>query len=422
MKNLITCFILLLIFKTGVAQFPANRDKRMKTMFGRDLFVYQLYNIADRQDSTKSRLECYFDLVNDILTFYKIDNFYQAEFELAVIVYQDEELFAQKILRDTVRVQMYKETNSRIPPRRYSTFFSLDPDKYKVLIKLTDGQGNDLLEEEKDIKLEDFSGQELRVSDIIFAERADCNQNPPSLEPNLRDSFRDMNSDFMFFVNIAPPKRGDSLHLESTVTNSDGKKVMDVTGHYPLHGADRLIDLCISMKPYLNQAGEYQAVFRAHTENNKIVKRKQFSVLWGNVPGQQQNLDAAIEQLSVVANKKTIDSLRQAKGNEKKKLFDQFWERRDPTPDTELNQLKQEYYRRAEFANRNFSELKTGRIGWNTDRGHVYLKYGKPDDVKREQNSMSGPVIETWTYEKISRRYIFIDRENNGVFRLYRVD
>ena len=55
-----------------------------------------------------------------------------------------------------------------------------------------------------------------------------------------------------------------------------------------------------------------------------------------------------------------------------------FWQRRDPTPDTEENEYKEEHYRRIAYANEHFA---AGIPGWKTDRGRIYIMYGPADEV-----------------------------------------
>ena len=55
-----------------------------------------------------------------------------------------------------------------------------------------------------------------------------------------------------------------------------------------------------------------------------------------------------------------------------------FWQRRDPTPDTEENEFKEEHYRRIAYANEHFA---AGIPGWKTDRGHMYIVFGPPDEI-----------------------------------------
>jgi GWxTD domain-containing protein len=63
---------------------------------------------------------------------------------------------------------------------------------------------------------------------------------------------------------------------------------------------------------------------------------------------------------------------------ERDSFIEAFWQRRDPTPDTEENEYKEEHYQRIAYANEHFA---AGVPGWKTDRGRMYIMYGKPDEV-----------------------------------------
>jgi GWxTD domain-containing protein len=96
---------------------------------------------------------------------------------------------------------------------------------------------------------------------------------------------------------------------------------------------------------------------------------------------------------------------------ERGKFIEQFWLRRDPTPDTERNEFREEHYRRIAYANDNFA---SGVPGWKTDRGMIYIKFGPPDE--REEHRTGGvyqrPIEEgggqtsTFPFEKWRYRYI----------------
>jgi GWxTD domain-containing protein len=70
---------------------------------------------------------------------------------------------------------------------------------------------------------------------------------------------------------------------------------------------------------------------------------------------------------------------------EREQFVEQFWRRRDPTPDSEENEFKEEHYRRIAYANEHFA---SGIPGWRTDRGHIYIVFGAPD--QREDHSSGG--------------------------------
>lgn len=71
--------------------------------------------------------------------------------------------------------------------------------------------------------------------------------------------------------------------------------------------------------------------------------------------------------------------LRLSTNEEREQFIEQFWLRRDPTPDTPENETKEEHYRRIAYANEHFA---SGMPGWKTDRGRIYIIWGKPDDIE----------------------------------------
>jgi len=71
---------------------------------------------------------------------------------------------------------------------------------------------------------------------------------------------------------------------------------------------------------------------------------------------------------------------------ERDQFIENFWQRRDPTPDTEENEYKEEHYRRIQYANEHF---QSGMPGWKTDRGRMYIMYGKADSI--DSHPMGGP-------------------------------
>src|SRR5437773_1393328 len=93
---------------------------------------------------------------------------------------------------------------------------------------------------------------------------------------------------------------------------------------------------------------------------------------------------------------------------ERDQFIEGFWQRRDPTPDTIENEFKEEHYARIAYANEHFA---AGIPGWKTDRGRMYVMYGKPDEIESHPSggqyqrpmeegggSTSTFPFETWRY------------------------
>lgn len=103
---------------------------------------------------------------------------------------------------------------------------------------------------------------------------------------------------------------------------------------------------------------------------------------------------------------------------ERQQFVEQFWLRRDPTPDTEENEYKEEHYRRIAYANDHYA---SGIPGWKTDRGMIYIKYGAPDEIDSHPSggSYERPIEEgggeTSTYPFEDWRYRYIDGVGTNV-------
>jgi GWxTD domain-containing protein len=79
-------------------------------------------------------------------------------------------------------------------------------------------------------------------------------------------------------------------------------------------------------------------------------------------------------------------------------FVEDFWKRRDPTPATEENEYKTEYFSRIEQANRLFSG--GGAPGWLQDRGRIYITLGPPDNREAYPRGITfyGLPTEIWWY------------------------
>ena len=103
---------------------------------------------------------------------------------------------------------------------------------------------------------------------------------------------------------------------------------------------------------------------------------------------------------------------------EREQFVESFWQRRDPTPDTEENEYKEEHYRRIAYANDHYA---SGIPGWKPDRGMIYIKYGPADEIDSHPSggSYERPIEEgggeTSTYPFEDWRYRYIDGVGTNV-------
>ncbi len=141
------------------------------------------------------------------------------------------------------------------------------------------------------------------------------------------------------------------------------------------------------------------------------------------------------EEVAYIISDEERNAFRQLTTDEERaKFVEQFWARRDPTPGTERNEMKEEHYRRIAYVNDHYSS--TSLAGWRSDRGRIYIQYGPPDEIESHSSggsyqrpaSQGGGVTETYPFEQWMYRYIdrvgqnivmeFVDRTGNGEYRM----
>src|SRR6185369_1333428 len=118
---------------------------------------------------------------------------------------------------------------------------------------------------------------------------------------------------------------------------------------------------------------------------------------------------------------------------EREKFIGDFWHRRNPNPDSDENEYREQYYERIAYANEHFS---SGIPGWKTDRGRIYITWGKPDDIESHPSGGAydkasyegGGSATTYPFERWIYRHLdgvgngieieFVDQTGSGEYRL----
>jgi len=93
--------------------------------------------------------------------------------------------------------------------------------------------------------------------------------------------------------------------------------------------------------------------------------------------------------------------------------------RRDPSPGTERNEALDEHLDRIRYVTENFSG---NQEGWRTDRGKVYIAYGRPDDIETKIDPQTQGEYQIWHYYIENRTFVFFDRFGLGEYQLTNPD
>lgn len=169
------------------------------------------------------------------------------------------------------------------------------------------------------------------------------------------------------------------------------------------------------------------------TKNLSLVKSKKFWVYNSNIVQTIQNtgngsfltseyasmreelVDKDFELTLYLRNDEIKRGYENAKTlDDKRKFMFEFWRKLDLSPQTPQNEFKRDYLKRVLEANNLFKE--PFREGWQTDRGRIYIVYGKPEDIERFPYSSDKKSYEIWRYDNLDggTECVFAEIQSNG--------
>jgi len=430
-SSLLVVFIAVCFFVVSSAisqkmpeQTPFNQ---LKQMFGPPLFLYDTYYFLS-QDSTDHgfnyRLDVYVAFANDILQFVKErQGNFTAGYDLYVSIFDHKGNHVAEISEGNyINVKTFEQTNNRELANKHYFSFKLPSGKYQLKLDLTDHDTQKSLQREKEINIDGFGLDKVAVSEILFADivAVDSLENIQKIVPNLNRNFIDPKSYFWAYFEIYPPSISRNLKFIYTIIDASEQAV--IRNEQQLTADRKIMPYLLDLSKDIKTPGRYTLIVQVEQNEKKATTKAKFSANWSNFEFSKLNVNIAIEALKEFIPDKEYNFLKQAPDSAKDVWFKEFWERRDPIPDTEENELQKEFYQRVDFANNHFTINALDEEGWKTDRGNIYIKYGPPSDVERHVDQLNLPPYEIWYYEKLDRRFYFEDKSGVGDFHLVRIE
>ncbi|UCF79181.1 MAG: GWxTD domain-containing protein [Candidatus Eiseniibacteriota bacterium] len=368
---------------------------------------------------SEGTLDIFYDVSYSQLQFLKGRDGYVARFEVQAILYDSKRRqVAGDSWRRIVRSASYSETVS--PERSYQETFSLRvaPGKYTLLIRT-----ENLESEERSSLVLEFKPESV-VSLPALSEFVLGRCSPDSLVsgaprdgvvPHPRGRFGEAFPNFCVYGEIYDrPGESDTsyyrvawriLDEQNSVKLADTLRVArrgEVSSFHFSSSVDRLT------------MGRYTLEL-ALGEGKRAQKRRRVLEVDESRFAIDENIDDTLMLLGYIASRSETEPIREAEGEERKRLWLEFWKRRDPHPETPENEFLIEFFERVRHANSHFSSLEAG---WKTDRGRIYIRRGPPDQIERRPMSPSGPAYEVWSYFERNLTFVFVDRMGFGEYEL----
>jgi GWxTD domain-containing protein len=390
-------------------------------------FSIDTANFFDPESGTP-RLEILYKVANDHLQFLKVRNGYQATFQVLCVVYdRKDRQVTGDVISDTQWARTYDQTNSRRNFARGHFVFSLPAGEYRLRVLVEDKNSRPIVSAEREASVPSFDVSSLMLSDLLLvdeihkteAETETLVKKGLFIVPSVNRKYSDLQPLLSFYFEIYDLSTEEPLgsfyeavfevaDLSGEVVFTDSSTVLRQGNLTFVHEALTITSL---------EEGEHLLRLRVRDPETGRTAQKEtpFTVRWSALGQVQKNYQEAIEQLRYIATDQEYRELKGAEGEERKEVWLKFWNDRDPTPGTPQNEMKEEYYRRIEYANAHFSVVSPG---WKSDRGRVYILYGRPDEIERHPMEIGLKPYEIWHYYSSSHFFYFVDENGYGDYRL----
>jgi len=422
MKKILLIILLLTTFLYG--QRRENRPEGFRNFLQLKATVQLI-----PKSETEISVSFLYRIPYNLLIFEKEWDSFNASVRVLVEVIKDDELVERNFEDKKITVSDFDITQSKSVAIEGIINFEIEAFDYTVKGVVTD------LNSQKELRLSpvELDGTSYLESGIFtpivinFAE-SNCNGTNLPLVVNQGGSIPFSSQDYQLIIPIADTTVD---HISVELRNNDEEPTTkELTEAYitkisVIECNDKLFvgqgnNVLITKNFILRDFSKYlhEGVLIANVKLNGDGEEQEFHirVAWLNKPISLQQPEFAIEMLKFIEGDEKVSSMLDEDEDEYQKLLYEYWKQFDPTPGTEYNELMEEYYSRIDYAALEFRGISKNN-GISTDRGKIYIKHGKPDNIERTSNSQ-GYVVETWTYKKLNQKYIFVDKQGTGNFIL----
>ncbi|MCB9057120.1 MAG: GWxTD domain-containing protein [Calditrichae bacterium] len=370
-------------------------------------------------DYNTSRLLVFAQVVYDDLTFLKSDTSgYYSELEWLVAVYDDDEkLIFSRTISDNIHLKNYKETNSRDLTASLKTDLALKEGEYQILVRAVDLNTNQSAQRRIEIEIPEYYDEDISLSDIMFLKSVvyDSSGRIVDYDPILSNNFTVKKGYFYIYFNVYSKTIDKNAQIDYSFKNSEKKVEFDtvttkaVKSHITSH--------ILKVDKNIFNDNTYNLNISVDIDGNDAETSKVLTFYWKLVPNTATDIDLALNQMVYILQPDSLSYYLDADLKSKQEFFKRFWKERDPNPDTKKNELMDEYFKRINYANENYSGLATD--GWLTDRGRILIKFGPPDDIERHPFELETRPYEIWRYYSLRKVFLFQDYTGFGDFRLH---
>jgi GWxTD domain-containing protein len=356
----------------------------------------------------------------NMVLFEKKGEAYEASYRFSFEVFDDKSVFAERHIKEgIITAANYDETNSVSNYEQDFIKLNLSIGEYKLIPSFTDIKSG----REFNLKRGNIIIKSSRFYQPFVVNRKICSNTNLKLV-NYEGNIPFDNHEYELLIPSSVSGNNYYAEISNNGRILEHKKKAEVNrGKLSLVRCENNIHLdvepdenlfYITVKAGLN-IREGDLTIRLLNDKDEVVFSSATEVKWYNKPRALSNRQLALQLLKNIDDEESFKYIANADKENFDSLFYDYWKKYDPTPATEFNELMNEFYSRADYAALNFRAL-SGKTGLESDRGKIYIKFGKPVRVERK-SSQNGKMIEVWIYNNM-KSFTFIDEKGTGEFNL----
>ncbi len=316
--------------------------------------------------------------------------------------------------------------------------FLVPPGSYRAYLSLWDMKSGRMGQDTLEVTVPNLTGPGLTLSSLVLARLITDKKHQPGaslykkggrlIVPNPPATYSLDDPRLYFYAELygLAPARPElkNFDLEYAILNESGDTLKSSGFHK--HPKEASAVLSASVDLAMLPPGEYSLLLtvRDPATGETASQNKSFWLFPPSVqpPVAEEELDWFPKVTHFLLTNREKAIYRSSNRTGQLNFINEWWQKRDPDPQTPENEYKWEAYRRFTQAVDRFSRSAGARDGWQTDRGRVLMLYGEPNNIEQSPASPDNLPWQKWEYTRIASGrqglFIFADLRGLGNYEL----
>ncbi|MEO8666671.1 MAG: GWxTD domain-containing protein [Ignavibacteria bacterium] len=408
------CLTLLLVLITAGDSTSQIKDKTLNNNEKEFFFVDPI--VFYSKDQMKARLDVYLEIPMDNLQFKK--NYSTKDYDASItynikITNSASEIVSNEVISDYISTSKADQKKLDESAKYIVKEFYLNPGTYSMEVTLNDINTKKEKTKKAQVVIVDYAQKDISFSDIMLVSNLKVENGKKVITPLVDKNIDNLKEIYLFFEVYNANSNDVTNNFSYKITDAKNKVFEKGDYSYTLApGTNKFFEKI----PTSNLVfGNYKLVINDNTSGLQLAE-KEFSNKLNGVPVNMKDINLLIDQLIYIANGDELEKIKNASSSDlKEKNFIDFWRSKDPSPNTNKNELMMEYYRRIQTANERYSHWIDG---WKTDMGMVYIIFGEPSNIERYPFTENTKPYEIWQFYNANKEFVFVDDTGFGDYKL----